>query len=113
MTIDEAVKAARLNVPVVYEHPMEGPMLYARIGSIRKDFALKSDAARGKPAEVYALELLPMSGARSVTVVPPERVREATAEELGDIKQYRFTPEMPEVRPEMICEEVKRCAYNR
>ena len=108
MTIEEAVKAARLNLPVVYEHPMLGPMLYARIGSVRKDFALRSDAARGKPAEAYALELLPMSGARSVTVVPPERVREATTEELADIRQYRFEAVMPEAHPELICEEMKK-----
>jgi len=106
MTIEEAVQAARRNVPVVYEHPMEGPMLYARIGCIRKDYPLKSDAARGA-VEVYGLELLPMNGARSVTVVPPERVREATPEELWDIRQYRVTPSMPEVRPELLCEEVK------
>ena len=36
MTIDEAVRAARLNVPVVYDSPMLGPQLYARIGCIRK-----------------------------------------------------------------------------
>lgn len=106
VTIDEAVKAARMNVPVVYESPMEGPLLYARIGCIRKDFPLRSDIARGK-TEFYSLELLPMNEARSSTVVPPERVREARAEELGDVEQYRFTPEMPEVRPELLCEEVK------
>lgn len=106
MTIEEAVTAARKNVPVVYEHPMEGPMLYARIGCIRKDYPLKSDVARGA-VEVYGLELLPMNGARSVTVVPPERVREAKPEELWDIKQYHVTPSMPEVHPELLCEEVK------
>ena len=106
MTIEEAVTAARLNVPVVYDSPMLGPMLYARIGCIRKDFPLRSDIARGA-AEVYGLELLPMNEARSVTVVPPERVREATAEEIADIRQYRFEPVMPEVRPELLCEEVK------
>ena len=106
MTIEEAVQAARRNVPVVYEHPMEGPRLYARIGCIRKDYPLKSDVARGA-VEVYGLELLPMNGARSVTVVPPERVREARPEELWNIKQYRVTPSMPEVHPELLCEEVK------
>ena len=44
---------------------------------------------------------------KSVTVVPPERVREATPEELRDLRQYRVTPSMPEVRPELLCEEVK------
>ena len=107
MTIEEAVKAARLNQPVVHEDPMNGSILYARIGCIRKDFPLRADLKRGK-SETYALELLPMSGARSVTVVPPERVREATSEELRDYRQYRYEPVMPEVRPEMICEEVKR-----
>ena len=76
MTIEEAVTAARKNVPVVYDSPMLGPQLYARIGCIRKSY-------------------------------PPERVREATPEELGDIRQYRVTPSMPEVRPELLCEEVK------
>ena len=42
-----------------------------------------------------------------MTVVPPERVREARPEELWDIRQYRVTPSMPEVRPELLCEEVK------
>ena len=105
MTIEEAVTAARKNVPVVYESPMLGPQLYARIGCIRKSYPMKSDAARGA-VEVYGLELLPMNGGRSVTVVPPERVHEATAEELWDIRQYRVTPSMPEVRPELLCEEV-------
>lgn len=106
MTIEEAVSAARKNVPVVYDSPMLGPQLYARIGCIRKSYPLKSDADRGA-VEVYGLELLPMNGARSVTVVPPERVREARPEELWDIKQYRVTPSMPEVRPELLCDEVK------
>ena len=106
MTIEEAVKAARKNVPVVYDSPMLGRQLYARIGCIRKSYPLKSDAARGA-VEVYGLELLPMNDARSVTIVPPERVREATAEELWDIRQYRVTPSMPEVHPELLCEEVK------
>lgn len=106
MTIEEAVTAARKNVPVVDENPTLGPILYARIGCIRKSYPLRSDAARGA-IEVYGLELLPMNGARSVTVVPPERVREARPEELWDIKQYRVTPSMPEVRPELLCEEVK------
>lgn len=106
MTIEEAVTAARKNVPVVYDSPMLGPQLYARIGCIRKSYPLRSDADRGA-VEVYGLELLPMNGGRSVTVVPPERVREARPEELWDIKQYRVTPSMPEVRPELLCEEVK------
>ncbi|MBR4184306.1 MAG: hypothetical protein IKQ87_00940 [Clostridia bacterium] len=112
MTIEEAVRAARKNVPVVYDSPMLGPMLYARIGSIRKDFALRSDVKRGKPSEVYGLELLPMNGARSVTVAPVELVRVATPEELGDYRQYRYTPVMPEVHPELICDEVKKGHYN-
>lgn len=111
MTIEEAVKAARLNQPVIYDDPMNGPMLYARIGALRKTFPLRSDAARGAE-EVYGLELLPMNGARTVTVVPPERVRIAEAAEIGDYRQYRYAPKMPEVRPEMICDEVKRGVYN-
>ena len=106
MTIEEAVTAARRNIPVIDENPTLGPILYARIGCIRKSYPLRSDRERGA-AEVYGLELLPMSGARSVTIVPPERVREATPEELRDIRQYRVTPSMPEVRPELLCEEVK------
>lgn len=89
MTIEEAVRAARANLPVIYDSPMEGPMLFARIGCIRKDFALRSDAARGAEAEVYALELLPMNRGNSVTVVPPERVREAGPAELADVRHYR------------------------
>ena len=88
MTIEEAVTAARKNIPVVYDSPMLGPLLYARIGCVRKDFALRSDAERGKPAEVYALELLPMNGANSVAVVKPELVREATGAELADRRLY-------------------------
>ena len=106
MTIEEAVSAARKNVPVVDEDPVIGPILYARIGCIRKSYPLKSDAARGA-VEVYGLELLPMSGARSVTIVPPERVRVATPEELRDLRHYQGPPSMPEVRPELLCEEVK------
>lgn len=88
MTIPEAQAAARKNTPVVYDDPMLGPMLFARIASIRKDFALRRDVERGKPAEVYALELWGMDRQRSVTVVPPDRVREATPEELADVRQY-------------------------
>jgi len=106
MTIEEAVKAAKMNQPVVYDSPMLGPQLYARIGCIRKSYPLRSDADRGA-VEVYGLELLPMNDARSVTIVPPERVREARPEELWDIRQYRVMPSMPEVRPELLCEEVK------
>ena len=47
MTIEEAVTAARKNVPVVYDSPMLGPQLYARIGCIRKSFPLRSDRERG------------------------------------------------------------------
>ena len=112
MTIEEAVSAARRNVPVVDVDPMNGAILYARIGCIRKDFALRSDVARGKEPETYGLELLPMNGARSVTVVSPERVREATAAELWDWEQYCFTPPEPEVHAELICDEVKKGHYN-
>lgn len=106
MTIEEAVSAARKNVPVVDEDPVIGPILYARIGCIRKSYPLRSDMERGA-AEVYGLELLPMSGARSVTIVPPERVRVATPEELRDLRHYQGPPSMPEVHPELLCEEVK------
>ena len=109
MTIEEAVTAARKNVPVVDENPTLGPILYARIGSIIKTYPLRADVDRGAH-ESYGLELLPMNGARSVTIVPPERVREATPEELRDLRQYRVTPSMPEVRPELLCEEVRHAA---
>lgn len=106
MTIEEAVSAARRNLPVIDEDPLSGPILYARIGCIRKSFPLRSDRERGA-AEVYGLELLPMSGARSVTIVPPERVREATPEELRDLRHYSGPEKRPEVRPELLCEEVR------
>ena len=108
MTIQEAQSAARRNLPVVYDSPMDGPMLYARIGCIRKDYARKEDAERGVPAEVYGLELLPMNGARSVTVVPPELVRQATAREVADYNQYRYDTRAPEVHPELFCEEIRK-----
>lgn len=106
MTIQEAVAAARRNQPVMYDNPMEGPMLFARIGCVRKDFALLSEAARGKEAEYYSLELLPMRGG-SVEVVSPELVRIATAEELRDIRHYQKAAQMPEVHPELICAEIR------
>ena len=112
MTVEEAVKAARANLPVIYESPMLGPQLYARIGAIRKDFAIRSDVERGKPAEVYALELFPMNGANSSIVVKPELVREAKPGEIADIGQYRHFAPMPPVRPELICEEVRKGHYN-
>lgn len=107
MTIQEAQSAARRNLPVVDDNPMLGPLLYARIGALRKDYALRADVEQGKPAELYSVELLPISAARSVTVVPLERVREATAEELRDISQYRGSSPAPEVHPELLCEEVR------
>lgn len=89
MTIEEAVKAARNNTPVIYDSPSVGPLLYARIGCIRKSYPMRKDAADGRAAEEYSLELLPMNGARSLMVAPPERVREAKPEELSDIKYYK------------------------
>ena len=88
MTISDAVTAARNNTPVIYEDALLGPMLYARIGAIRKTFALREAVAAGKAEETYGLELLPMNGARSVMVVDPERVRAATPEELMNYKLY-------------------------
>lgn len=108
MTIEEAVKAARQNTPVVYEDSMLGEMLFERIGSIRKDFALLRDVERGKARESYTLELLPMNRARSVTVADPERVRLAEAEDLRRLAHYEKDPSRPPVHPELICEEVKR-----
>lgn len=107
MTIQEAQAAARRNLPVIYDDPLEGVRLYARIGSIRKDYALLSEVARGKPAETYSVEVLPMNGARTVSVVPVERVRAATAEELWDVELYRGEARKPEVHPELLCPEVK------
>ena len=107
MTIEEAVKATRANTPVIYESPMEGPILYGRISSIRKDFALRSDVAHGKEPESYALELVSMRGARSVCSVAPERVRIATGEEIRDLRHYIGSTKTPEVHPELLCQEVK------
>lgn len=108
MTVEEAVTAARKNLPVVYMDPMLGNLLFARIAAIRKDYALIADVAKGKAAEVYTVELWPMSRARSVTVVDPARVRLAETEDLRDISQYRGNDPMPLVRPELLCEEIKR-----
>lgn len=107
MTIKEAGEAALKNLSVVYESPLDGAILCGRIGCIRKDYALKSDVARGKPEAVYALELLPMNKAKSVLVVDPERVRLATAEDMRDVSQYYSKPVMPEVHPELLCKELR------
>ena len=107
MTITEAVEAARNNTPIIYESPMEGPILYGRISAIRKDFALREDIKRGQAPESYALELRPINGARSVLSVNPDRVRIATKEELRDPKNYRSTTTGPEVRPELMLPEIR------
>ena len=88
MTIQEAVTAARNNTPVIYDSPTLGPMLYARIVTIVKEFALRESVARGTPAERYMLELADMNRNASRLVCPPERVRTATAAELADAKMY-------------------------
>lgn len=97
MTIPEAVAAARKNAPVVYDDKMLGEMLFARIGAIRKDFARLADVERGRDPEFYQLELLPMAGGSSVTVVDPERVRVAQVEDLRDMKKYRRDASRPGV----------------
>ena len=79
MTIEEAVQAARMNAPVIFDDKMLGEMLFGRIGAIRKDFATLRDVNRGREPERYALELLPMHGGQSVTSADPERVRLAGA----------------------------------
>ena len=107
MTISEAAVAARRYAPVVYEDPMEGPLLFARIAAVRKEFAPPEDAARGKAAEYYTVELWPASGGRSVTVADPGRVRLAEAGELRDPAQYPPDPWKPAVHPELLCEEVR------
>lgn len=88
MTIEEAVTAARNNTPVIYDSPTQGPLLYARIATIMKEFALRESVARGKPAERYMLDLADMNRNGSRLVCPPERVRVATAAELADWKLY-------------------------
>ena len=108
MTIEAAVQAARMCAPVVYSDPMLGDMLFARIGSVRKDFGRREDAARGKHTEWYSLELLPMNGANSVTVVDPERCRIAMAADLARLDHYDADPSRPPVHEEIKCAEVKR-----
>lgn len=107
MTINEAIQAARANKPVIYTDKMLGEMLFGRIGAIRKDFELLSDVERGKEAEGYSLELLPINGTRSVTVVEPEAVRLAEIEDLRNYAHYRQDPSRPPVHEEIICAEVK------
>jgi len=89
MTIEEALTAARRNVPIIYDSPTAGPMLYSRITAILKTFALREDVARGVEPERYSLELADMNRAGSRMVCAPERVREATVEELRDLNLYR------------------------
>ena len=105
MTIPEAIDAARKNSPITYEDAMLGAMLFGRIGAVRKDFATLDAVRRGKDAETYALELLPISSGRSVMVVDPARVRLAKKEELADVRQYPRM-EQPQPREELICAEV-------
>lgn len=107
MTMDEAIRAARLNTPVVYDDKMLGEMLFGRIGAIRKDFAPLRDVNRGREPERYALELLPMHGGQSVTSADPERVRLAGAEDLRRLAHYEGDLSRPPVREELICREVR------
>ena len=106
MTIEEAVRAARMNQPVA-DVTSDGVIVYARIGAIRKTYALLSDVARGAEPESYSLELLPMNRANTCTDADPKNVRLATAEELMDREQYRYRGKMPEVHPELLCDEVR------
>lgn len=108
MTINEAIQAARANKPVVYTDKMLGEMLFGRIGAIRKDFATLADVEKGKEAESYTLELLPLSGIRSVTVVDPEAVRLAEIRDLSNPANFKRDPSRPPVHEEIICDEVKR-----
>lgn len=90
MTIQEAVRAARANDPVVYEDPMLGDMLFARICEINKVFRKKSDVERGKEPEQYYLTLESMrSRVGSMHTCQPEDVRIATAQDIVDSGIHR------------------------
>lgn len=83
MTIEDAVKAARACATVVFEDPMLGPMVFARICEITKRYRTPAEIEHGKEPETYYLTLESMRcPGRSQHIVPPELVRIATAEDV-------------------------------
>ena len=83
MTKDEALKAAENQIPVVDK---TSELIYKRISAIYWRYSGERERRSGKPPRYIEIELEPMNGANSITVTAPERVREATEEE---IKNYR------------------------
>ncbi len=79
MTIKEAVAAARASVPVVYEDPVFGPMLFKRISVISKIYP------DGEESERYELTLASFrTQLGGMTNIDPGDVRIA---EPGEISQ--------------------------
>lgn len=90
MTVEEAVKAAKGNDPVVYMDPMLGPMVFGRICEITKVYRRQSDVMRGKAPEQYYLVLESMKcRVGSLHSCPPEDVRIATAQDIVDSGIHR------------------------
>ena len=83
MTKDEVLKAAENQIPVVDKR---SELIYKRISAIYWRYSGERERRSGKPPRYIEIELEPMNGANSITVTAPERVREATEEE---IKNYR------------------------
>ena len=83
MTKDEALKAADQQIPILDKG---SDLLYRRISAIYWRYSGERERRSGKPPRYIEVELEPMNGANSITVTTPERIREATEEE---IKNYR------------------------
>ena len=74
---------------------MLGPLLYARIRAIIKNYREPDRIARGEDPEYYTVELIPANRANSVTVADPALVRLATTEEIMDYNHYKKDPSRP------------------
>lgn len=83
MTKNEALKAADQQIPILDKG---SDLLYRRISAIYWRYSGERERRSGKPPRYIEVELEPMNGANSITVTTPERIREATEEE---IKNYR------------------------
>ena len=83
MTKNEALKAADQQIPILDKG---SDLLYRRISAIYWRYYGEKERRSGKPPRYIEVELEPMNGANSITVTTPERIREATEEE---IKNYR------------------------
>lgn len=81
MTKNEAIRAAENQVPI-FDKASE--ILYKRISAIYWRYAGERELQRGRPPRYIEIELEPMNGANSITVTAPERVREATEEEINN-----------------------------